>query len=80
MDNGRDGKVYSVGELDTLYYFIRSRPKDVKSSQWPGVNTFPAHFTAVKGTEITGEQYRTIACETGGKKACGKYLHKKRRD
>lgn len=65
---------YVVGDIDTLYYFIRSRPKHIKTSQWPLVSTYPYEFTAVKGIEITHDQYMTIACESVGHNKCNNYL------
>lgn len=64
---------YQVGDIDTLYYFIRSRPR-TWSKDWPLVTEAPYHFRAVRGIELTESQYMTIACEQVGSARCKRRL------
>lgn len=64
---------YQVGRIDTLYYFVRSRPR-TWSRDWPLIKQAPYHFQAIKGIELTKAQYWTIACEQVGTANCDKRL------
>lgn len=71
LDLGRDGTVYQVGDVDTLYYLVRSRQRD---RRLPSVERTLYPFHAIKGIELSEAQYMTIACEMSLTGECDEYL------
>ena len=76
FDRGGGRMMYAAGEVDTLYYFIRSRPTWVprEGGMLPSVKEAAYEYQAIKGIELTEAQYMTIDCEKVGRDKCDERL------